>query len=109
MKKFVAALLTNRFGIVLATLNVCYFAFNGFNKIHHTIGNFHKIMWILHVPATILAGVSLKIVEFIFSVSNIFSYRQILSVTFLFFVTLQWLFVAWIAKTAAQKIQAIRS
>ena len=109
MKKFVVGLLTNRFGIVLATLNVCYFAFCGFDKIFLASNNFDKIMTLLNVPSFILTALPLKVVGFLFSIRDVFSYRERLSIVFLIFVTLQWLFIGWFAKTIAQKIQAMRN
>lgn len=109
MKNFVVGLLTNRFGIVLATLNVCYFVSDYFTNIFKTSNNFGKIIVVLNVPAIILTAIPLRIMDFLFSIPNLFSQRQLLSFIFLFFVTLQWLFIGWLAKTIALKIQAIKS
>ena len=109
MKNFVVGLLTNRFGIVLATLNVCYFVFDGFDKIFLATNNFDKIMTILNVPAFLLTALPLKVVGFLFSIREVFLYRERLSIVFLIFVTLQWLFVAQVARVITRKIQTLRS
>lgn len=103
MKNFVKGLLTNRFGIVLAALNVCYFLSVNFPKANYPSNNFGITMLILNFPAAILTYVPLGIIKFLFSVSEILLYRQLVSVIYLFFVTFQWLFISWLANKIAQK------
>lgn len=105
LTNFAKGLLTNRFGIVLATLNVCYFAAKGFgNIIVHPLSNFDKILIIQNLPAAAFSFISLTVIKFLFTASDRFwSYRFMFLIT-LFFVALQWLFIGWLAKTVARKL-----
>ena len=105
MKNFVKGLLTNRPGIILATLNVCYFVSINFPNLSYRPSNFCGIMLTLQTPAIILTFIPLEIGRFLFSTSYLLPYRQFVPVLFLFFVTLQWLFIGWAAKAIARRIQ----
>lgn len=101
MKKFIVNLLSNRFGIVLATLNVCYFVSKE-NVINNLFG---KLFVGANIPAAISALLSVEFIK-IFSHDLPFPVRRSLADTFFtFFIVLQWLFIAWIAKTLAAKIR----
>lgn len=105
MKNFVKGLITNRFGIVLATLNLCYFASNGLTGINHPFSNFDKMVLIQNVPAIFFAFIPLQFLKFLFPTSYRFLDREFGFIILLFFVTLQWLFIGWMAKAIARRIQ----
>jgi hypothetical protein len=105
MKQFIKNLISNRFAIVLAALNLCYFASNAFS---FPSGGLSKIMLSLNSPATILTLVSYKVIQFLFSASSIILYRQAGFFVFSFFIILQWLLIGWTAKTIARRIQPNR-
>jgi hypothetical protein len=105
MKNLVKGMITNRLGIVLATLNVCYFVANGLPNPAYRLSNFGGIMLTLHTPAIIFTFIPLEAGRLLFSTSYLFSYRQFVLVLFVFFVTLQWLFIGWAAKAIARRIQ----
>lgn len=109
MKNFVVELLSNRFGTVLATLNVCYFLSSRFPELTYPLSNFDKLMLVQNLPASILTHIPLRIIEFLFFMPHRFDYMQYIVTVFLFFVTLQWLFIAWLARKIALKIQTLRS
>jgi hypothetical protein len=136
MKNLVVGLLTNRFGIVLAALNVCYFVSRGFvrNVFEHIHGEKYvfeqiivekrffsdhfilslpamrfTVMELINVPALLLSLFSSKFINLFFSAECFFTRAKFEIAFILFFVTLQWLFIGWLAKTIALKIQAIRS
>lgn len=97
---FAGDLLGNRPGIVLAASNLCYFAWNGFGSFRLLAPSiFDKMMFCQNSPAVILTIASSEFFGFLFSKSSA-HYPFRLSV-FLFFVTLQWLFIGWLAKTLA--------
>jgi hypothetical protein len=112
MKNFVKGLLSNRFAIVLVTLNLCYFAHfasYGLAVSHYPMSNFDKIMLALHLPAAFLAALPSMLIEFLSLIESLSasSYRsprfvQVIFPVFLFFVALQWLFIGWTARKIAQ-------
>src|SRR5213592_495664 len=112
MKKFAKELVTNRFGIVTATLNICYFllikfSHDFFSDIHENIplllaGNIFywldayssKIMLYINSPAILISLCST------FSLVTDSKIPKIIEVKlffgfFLFFIVLQWLFIGW--------------
>lgn len=104
-KSFVFGLLTNRLGIFLATINVCYFVSVLFSKPAYLMNGLEKIMLVQNFPALILAMAFSKIIEFLF-----FDAHQFISLGFIylictFFITFQWLFVGWLTKTLARVIR----
>ncbi len=106
MKNFVKGLITNRLGIVLAGLNLCYFAHDSLKGINQPLTNFDKIMLGQNSPALLLTIIPLAAVKSLFSMTMFeFLWGQFGFITFLFFVTLQWLFIGWTAKKIAQKIR----
>lgn len=102
MWNFIKSLLSNRFGIVMAMLNVCYFLYVTQNDIlvkKLATG----IALCLNAPALILAKIFFEIWRGIFSSDTYFSGGEV----FLFvslFIFIQWLFIGWLAKIIAQKI-----
>jgi hypothetical protein len=102
MKKFIVSLFSNRFGIVLAALNLCYFASKIDNFNAYLFG---KLFVLLHFPAVAATILSVEFVRiFVHKISP--SAEATLANTFLgAFIVLQWLFITWIAKTLAQKFR----
>jgi hypothetical protein len=102
MKKFVINLFSNRFGIILAALNVCYFMSKGEGLLRLP---FEKLFACANLPALISTALTLEFIK-IFSHRLSHAAEMMLGNTFFpFFIVLQWLFIAWIAKTLAAKIQ----
>lgn len=127
MKNFVVGLLSNRFGIVLAALNVCYFVST--NMIHVVAEHNHgegkcvifyagiltrltrgsaELMMNINSPALILSFFPSKFMQIAFHDLCFFTQAKFQIVFILFFVTFQWLFIAHLARLIAGKIQAIR-
>ncbi|MEP6902857.1 MAG: hypothetical protein ABJA66_13980 [Actinomycetota bacterium] len=102
MKKFIVNLFSNRFGIVLATLNVCYFASKGSGITNQLFG---QIFVCAHFPAAISALLSLGIVKIFLHKLSYPTEMNIANTFFAFFIVAQWLFITWIAKTIAQKLR----
>jgi hypothetical protein len=124
MKKFIVNLFSNRFGIVLATLNVCYFLSRPYFRLmfahNHgedcfvlksfflflmNISNLDRLMIIQNLPATIFSLVPYALMREIFSGICAFTQVKFQIVFFSFFIVLQWLFIAWIARTIARKFR----
>lgn len=106
MKKFIVNLFSNRFGIILATLNVCYFASKGNGITRHLFG---KIFVCANFPAAISAILSLEFVKIFLHELSFPTEMDMVNIFFAFFIVLQWLFIAWIAKTIAQKLRQTNS
>jgi hypothetical protein len=102
---FIKALLTNRLGIVLATLNLCYFAANDFFNAPTPFSNFDKIMLSQNSPAIVLSFVPYQLIRFLFPQMEWSAFRLLMLAFLLLFVTLQWLFIGWAAKTIARKLR----
>lgn len=125
MKKFVKELFTNRFGIVLATLNICYFVSNKFVSFifthqHGETCNFYLKHFLMLYPIyrslpdcgfliNLLPLIASRLQGFLFLKFFphlcIFTQMKIQIVFFIFFVALQWLFIAWLSYKIAQKIR----
>lgn len=125
MKKFVVDLFSNRLGIVLAALNVSFFVSDKvisrvFEHIHGEscvfFGklrfisplmnlNVPDIILIQNIPATIFALISSLGMQQLFP--GLCAYTLIrFEIFFLIsLVVLQWLAIAWLAKTIAQKFR----
>ena len=103
MKKIIVNLLSNRFGIVLAALNLCYFAGKLFVLADLPRNISGKIFLSLNIPALISSSLLYEILRNFLpelSYDNRFYVRSgFVTVCIVF----QWLFIAWIAKTIAQK------
>lgn len=107
MKEFIKNLVSNRFGIILATLNVCYFVSHNRGAIR-LLANYDELMISLNSPAALLTLIPVIIIKILFQMSYQFAFDQFGLVTFLFFVTLQWLFIGYLAKTVARKIESMK-
>lgn len=124
MKNFVKGLVTNRFGIVLAALNVCYFVSDKFVPFIFSHGNEDKcvfynhqiFIWIkmhyverilsINSPAILAAMFPSKFLQIIFPDFCSFTQVRFQIIFLIFFITLQWLFIGWAAKAIAQKLQS---
>ena len=105
MKSFIKELITNRFGIVLAALNVCYFVAGDIPMAIYRTSNFSKIMICQNAPSAILTFIPLGVVKLLFPFTTFsFFEKHFGFAVFLFFVTLQWLFIAWLSRKIAQKL-----
>lgn len=102
---FAKSLLTNRLGIVLATLNLCYFVSGNFIGAHFSPGNFDKLMLSQNAPAIALCFVPNRLIHFLFPQTDWL--WQITLVFLLSFVALQWLFIGWTAKMIARKLMKL--
>lgn len=102
---FAKGLLTNRLGIVLATLNLCYFASSDFLSGFFALNNFDKIMLSLNAPAIVLSFVPPKLIHFLFLKIDWLTLRYLSFIFLLFFVALQWLSICLAAKTIARKLR----
>ncbi|MBS1795765.1 MAG: hypothetical protein JSS81_18060 [Acidobacteria bacterium] len=105
MKKFIVDLVSNRFGIVLATLNVCFLAgkYNGLFELHHNPARL--VFSSLNAPALIASGISYQILK-----NFLFEPPAELRMTFIFafvtgFIVLQWLAIAWFARRVALRFR----
>ena len=102
MRKFIRELFSNRFGIVLAALNLCYLMSHDHQPTRHLLD---MPVFCANIPAGALGFLSLKGIESLFNVElSLTVSANLASVFFVFFITLQWLFIAWIAKMLAARI-----
>ena len=131
MKKFVKELITNRFGIVLATLNVCYFGLKNFGYspskhflshvfehahgencifIHHPMlfplayPALSETIMLLNLPALLFSLIPGKIMLMIFPQFCFFTQVKFQMIFFVLAVVLQWLFIAWLSRKIALKL-----
>ena len=102
MKKFIVNLFSNRFGIVLAALNLCYFASKIDNFNAYLIG---KLFVLIHFPAAALTLLALEFVQIFVHKIAPAAETTLGNMFFAAFIVFQWLFIAWIAKTLAQKFR----
>ena len=105
MKKFIVNLFSNRFGILLAVLNLCYFVSKTPVIFNFPRNVFGKLFLSLNAPALICAGISAKISEEFLTALSFEARYRLTSVFIAFFIVLQWLFIAWFARTIAQKFR----
>jgi hypothetical protein len=123
MRKFIGSLFSNRFGIILATLNVCYFVSRTYFQrvLEHTHGescfvfkNFflfpvnndiNGLMLFQNLPAIILTLFPNFLMREFSSNLCVFTQTKFQMIFFSFFMILQWLFIGWLAKTIAGKLQ----
>lgn len=116
-------MLANRFGIVLAALNVCYFVSKNFISYAFSHGNgsgcyFVKqyvfqwmrfqcvdIMLYTNSPALVISAMLGKLMQGVSPQLCSFTYAKIQIVFFIILVTLQWLFIGQTAKTIARAIR----
>ena len=103
MKKFIVELFSNRFGIVLAALNVCYFAGKGIVPFQPS----GRIFFCANLPAAASTVFSLKFANLLMPEFFYTSRTGLGDLLFAFFIVLQWLFIARIAKTIAQRFRPV--
>ena len=116
-------MLANRFGIILATLNVCYFV--SMKYVHFIFEHTHSVencfkhgfslmgltinsagyMLNLNSPAGILSFFPGVFMQLTFPDFCFFTQEKFQLVFFLLLVTLQWLFIAHLARIIARKIR----
>jgi hypothetical protein len=102
MRKFIVNLFSNRFGIVLATLNLCVFAAAGRDLFNYPLG---KIFACINLPSMISTWLSVEFIR-IFAGQFSFAARNVLIGTLLgVFIALQWLLIARFASRLADRIQ----
>jgi len=101
MKKIIVQLVTNRFGIVLVALNLCYFVSKNNDLVRQPFG---KLFLCANFPAAISSLLSVEIVKFF--LHNLSFPRELAYANFffVFFCASQWLFIAWVAKALAAKV-----
>lgn len=124
MKGFIKQLVTNRLGIILATLNLCYFvspkfsanAFltsldnlqcftKGSNFFVSSIYYIENLMLNANFPALGLSAISKYFIKLILWNPNEIAAGVLGFFSTLFFITLQWLFIGWTAKKIAFAIR----
>ena len=123
MRNFVKGLVTNRVGIVLAALNVCYFVSKKFVPFIFSHGNEDNCVFYNHQifsrmkvycaevilesnsPAIIAAIFPSKFMQIVFPEFCFFTQAKFQVIFLIFFIIFQWLFIGWTAKTIAQKIR----
>jgi hypothetical protein len=106
MKKFIVSLFSNRFGIVLATLNVCCFVSKGKFLLEYPLD---INLYCFNLPAVISTLLSLEIVKIFQHKLSFTAETSLANAFFVFFIVLQWLFIAWSAKTIARKFRRAES
>lgn len=123
MKKFVKELFTNRFGIIMATLNICYFVsakFINFVSVHQHGENCFYYKWhfvllyakpnvpdfgfLINLPSLLISFFQGILFLKFFPKFCTFTQIKIQIVFFVIFVVLQWLFIGWASKKIARKI-----
>lgn len=123
MKEFIKQLLTNRLGIILATLNLCYLFSRPFfnaaaphgdgsicfinhaHKFNCLVMQFSETMFNINIPALFLSIIPDVIIQS-FSRTYVPENTFIQIALFAFFITIQWLFIGWTAKKTAFAIQS---
>ncbi len=106
MRKFIVCLFSNRFGIILAALNVCYLVSRGEVFAHNALGKFFVLA---NAPAVSLTVLSLEFVTLFTGRNSPLTEYLIGNAFFVFFIVLQWLAIAWLAQTLARKIRPTKS
>ena len=101
MKKFIVDLFSNRFGIILAALNLCYFAGKGMATMYQPFGT---IFGCANFPAAISSLLSVEFIRIFAHPISLTAEIMLANAFFAVFITLQWLFIAWIARMLATKI-----
>ena len=102
MKKFVIELFSNRFGIVLAALNLCYFASCGLDSIGRLSGS---IFASLNTPAAVPTAITLAVGKLFIRDLSPIDPNTAVALVFSFFIALQWLLVAWSARKLAVRFR----
>ena len=124
MKKFLVELFSNRFGIVLAAINLCFFVSSDvvsrvFEHVHgDTCILFNSripsplvnlqvpdLIMLQNLPALFYSMISSSLFEKLFPGVCAYTHIRFQVFSLLIFIVLQWLFVALIAKTLAAKLR----
>src|SRR5689334_505547 len=106
MRKFIASLLSNRFGILLAAVNVCYFAAKTQNMASVAQTFIGKVFISINMPAFVLTRLCYEIgAAFFGEFINPASQFGVKLGMFASFIVLEWLFIAWLAETLAARIR----
>jgi hypothetical protein len=106
MKKFVVNLFSYRFGIVLAAINLCYFASKGFGLFDFLRNPSAKYFLSLNFPAAMFAGLSYRVTHIIFPEIPFAAQTSLKGILFAGFIVIQWLFIGWLTKTLAEKFRS---
>ncbi|HQU83563.1 MAG TPA: hypothetical protein PKY59_10575 [Pyrinomonadaceae bacterium] len=124
MKGFIKQLLTNRLGIILATLNLCYMVSSPFFKELISKGNVGKfsayfnyekliinagssnIIFAANFPSEIIASITDSLLHLFLPKIGIFENGFYQLSLFTFFMIFQWLLIGWTAKKIASAIQS---
>jgi hypothetical protein len=125
---FAKGLLTNRLGIVLAALNLCYFLSRDsvryvfvhqhgedcvfsryFPGIFLRYSNFDSLMIVNNAPALLASLFSGKFAGFLFPQFCYFTHQKLWVISLVLFVALQWLFIGWTAKTIGRKLTNLKA
>lgn len=102
MKKFIVQLFSNRFGIILAALNVCYLVSRGEVFAYNALG---KYFISANAPAVSLTVLSLEFLTLFTGRQAPFTEYVMGNILFVFYIVLQWLFIAWFSYALAAKIR----
>ena len=123
MKTFMKELFANRFGIVLAALNVCYFVSTNFASRAFSHGDGSEcfvakryvfqwlkfqcadVMLYINLPALAVSAVVDKLGQSVSTDLCAFTQAKFQIIFLAIFITLQWLFIAQMAKTIARAIR----
>lgn len=123
MKKFAVQLMSNRFGIVLAALNVCYFISRNFVAYAFSHGDGERcffakrylFQWIdaqcaeftlyINLPALMMSAIQDNLMQSVFPDLCIFTQAKFKIVFLMIFIILQWLFIGWTAQSIARAIR----
>jgi hypothetical protein len=123
MKNFVMNLITNRLGIVLAILNVCYlmsekpvkYAFSHGNVEECFIYNYDAFFWVkfhyaetmfnINLPALLAGLIHGRLVQTVFPDLCVFTHAKFQIIFLALFITIQWLFIGWTAQTIARAVR----
>lgn len=102
MKKLIVELFSNRFGILLATLNVCYLVSRGEVFAHNALGKFFVSA---NAPAVSSTVLSLEFLTLFTGRQSPFTEYLMGNTFFVFYIVLQWLFIGWFSCTLAARIR----
>jgi hypothetical protein len=106
MKNFLINLLSNRFGIALATTNVVYFLIKMPVTEPFPRPLLGKLFLAINAPALILSRLADETVLHFFTGMSYESQFQLAIFSITIFVVIQWLFVAWAARQLAVKLRS---
>ena len=123
MRKFIVNLMTNRFGIVLAALNVCYFISRNLTGYIFSHGDGDRCVFVkylvvkgmkfqcpefmlsINLPALTASVIQGDLTQSFFSDFCVYTQAKFQIIFLAFFITFQWLFIGWTAKTIARAVR----